>query len=147
MWKVPGSQTYLRNANVWEFRMWKSMFTSRCSVWSDAWQGYGKLLLAILAVVCRIVVNCILKQMYLPSNLWYKSTKSQDLNVSRLLLGCLCPIHWSQVLSRERRCSLSSVDRRCSNYIWVTSKFIAYWGAPCIRGLTVYCISNITYIK
>ena len=30
--------------------------------------------------------------------------------------GCLRPIHWSQVLSREWRCSWSSSDRRCSNY-------------------------------
>ena len=29
----------------------------------------------------------------------------------------LCPIHWSQVLSREWICSWSSADRRCSNYI------------------------------
>ena len=33
--------------------------------------------------------------------------------------SCLCPIYWSQVLSREWRCSWSSADRRCSNYIWV----------------------------
>ena len=33
--------------------------------------------------------------------------------------SCLCPIHWSQVLSREWRCSWSSADRRCSNYIWM----------------------------
>ena len=33
--------------------------------------------------------------------------------------SCLCPIHWIQMLSREWRCCWSSVDRRCSNYIWV----------------------------
>ena len=32
--------------------------------------------------------------------------------------SCLCPIHWSQVLSRWWRCSWSSTDRRCPNYIW-----------------------------
>ena len=37
--------------------------------------------------------------------------------------GCLCPIHWSRVLSREWRCIWSSADRRCSIYIWVISKF------------------------
>ena len=36
-----------------------------------------------------------------------------------LCCSCLCPIHWSQVLSQEWRCSWSSPDRRCSNYIWV----------------------------
>ena len=34
---------------------------------------------------------------------------------------CLCPIHWSHVLIREWRCSRSSADRWCSNYIWVTT--------------------------
>ena len=37
--------------------------------------------------------------------------------------SCYCSIHWSQVLSREWRCSWSSADRRCSNYIWVISNF------------------------
>ena len=32
----------------------------------------------------------------------------------------------SIVLSRKWRCSVSSTDRRCSNYIWVIINFIAY---------------------
>ena len=51
--------------------------------------------------------------------------------------SCLCPIHWSQVLSREWRYSWSSADRRCTNYIWVIDNFIAYYGASYIRDLTV----------
>ena len=43
-----------------------------------------------------------------------------------LSCSCLCPIHWSQVLSREWRCSWSSADRRCFNYIWVIHNLIAY---------------------
>ena len=31
--------------------------------------------------------------------------------------SCLCSIQWSQVLSPEWRCSWSSADRRCSNYV------------------------------
>ena len=50
---------------------------------------------------------------------------------------CLCPIYWSQVLSREWRCPWSSADRRCSNYIWVINNSIAYKGASYIRDLTV----------
>ena len=50
---------------------------------------------------------------------------------------CLCAIYWSQVLSREWRCSWSSANRRCSNYIWVINNLIAYYVAYCIRGLTV----------
>ena len=41
------------------------------------------------------------------------------------------------MLSREWRCSWSSADRRCSNYIWVIDNFIPYWGASYIRGFTV----------
>ena len=51
--------------------------------------------------------------------------------------SCLCPIHWSQVLSQEWRCSWSSADRRCSNYIWVIDNFIVCWGVSCIRDFTV----------
>ena len=51
--------------------------------------------------------------------------------------SCRCPIHWSKMLSREWRCSWSSADRRCSNYIWVINNFIAYSNAPYIRGLRV----------
>ena len=50
---------------------------------------------------------------------------------------CLCVIYWSQVLSGEWRCSWSSADRRCSNYIWVINNLIAYYSATYIRDLTV----------
>ena len=39
---------------------------------------------------------------------------------------CLCRIPGSQALSREWRCSWSSADMWCSNYIWVIDNFIAY---------------------
>ena len=51
--------------------------------------------------------------------------------------SCLCSIQWSQVLSQEWRCSWSSADRRCSNYIWVIDSFIAYQSTTYIRDLTV----------
>ena len=51
--------------------------------------------------------------------------------------SCPCPCHLSQALSREWRCSWSSADRRCSNYIWVMNNFISCWGATYIRGLTI----------
>ena len=60
-------------------------------------------------------------------------TKSQHLNVSLSSCSCLRSIHWSQVLNWEWRCSWSSADRRCSNYIWVIKKFYSllrcdlYW--------------------
>ena len=42
------------------------------------------------------------------------------------------------MLNREWRCSWSSADRQCSNYIWVINKFIACLGVSYIRYLTVY---------
>ena len=50
----------------------------------------------------------------------------------------LCAIFLSQVLSGEWRCSWSSADRGCSNYIWVIDNLIAYQGASYIRDLMVY---------
>ena len=60
--------------------------------------------------------------------------------------SCLCAVYWSQVISRVWRCSWSSADRRCSNYVWVINNFIVYKGASYIRGLTVallydYCMT------
>ena len=55
------------------------------------------------------------------------STKNPNYqNILALSCGCLCRIPWSQMLSREWRCSWSSADRRCSNYISVIDNFIAY---------------------
>ena len=60
---------------------------------------------------------------------------------------CLCPIHWSQVLSQEWRCSWSSTDRQCSKYIWVINNFIAYWGVTYIGGLrVVICVAHYLFI-
>ena len=61
---------------------------------------------------------------------------------------CLCPIYWSRMLSREWRCSWSSADRRCFNYIWVINNLVAYKGASYIRDLTVLLIfSQATLLR
>ena len=44
-------------------------------------------------------------------------TKSQIFNVSLLVLQLFCAIYWSQVLSREWRCSWSSGNRRKGTYL------------------------------
>ena len=76
--------------------------------------------------------------------LFYLLTYCQISNISHTC-GCLYSIHWSQVFSREWRCSWSSADRRCSNYIWVIDNFIIL-GAAYIRGFMVastqYCWSE-----
>ena len=67
-----------------------------------------------------------------------RHTKSQNLNDSRLVLQLsLSKPLKPDVKSRTKRCSWSSADRRCSSYIWMINKLIAYEGAPYIRGLTV----------
>ena len=63
--------------------------------------------------------------------------KKLKLFSSRLAVVCAQSIE-TRCLSWEWRCSWSSADRRCSNYIWVINNFIAYYGAPYIRGLTVF---------
>ena len=64
-------------------------------------------------------------------------TKSLNLNVPVSSCSFLCPTNWSQVFSREWRCSWSSADRRCSNYIWVINNYVVCKGASHIRDLTV----------
>ena len=56
--------------------------------------------------------------------------------------SCICATYWSQMLRWQWRCSWSSADRRCSNYIWVINNFIAHQGATYIRGLTVIQIDR-----
>ena len=52
--------------------------------------------------------------------------------------SCICPTHWSQVLSREWRCSWSKVGRRWSKYTWMINNFIVYQGAIYIRGKILF---------
>ena len=47
------------------------------------------------------------------------------------------------MLSQEWRCSWSSADRRCSNYIWVIDDFIGYKDASHIRDFTVVQILHM----
>ena len=55
---------------------------------------------------------------------------------SRLAVVCAQSTE-AKCLSRNWRCSWSSADRRCSNYIWVIDNFIANLGATYITDLTV----------
>ena len=64
--------------------------------------------------------------------------KSQNLNDFHLVLHLSLPNLLKPGLSREWRCSWSSADKRCSNYIWVVNNLIAYKDEPYIRDLTVH---------
>ena len=64
-----------------------------------------------------------------------------------LACSCLCTIYWNQVLSGEWRCSWSSADRRCSNYIWVINNFIAYYIVHLILETWRYVVSFVSILK
>ena len=57
--------------------------------------------------------------------------------------SCLCSIYWIQVLSWEWRCSWSSTDRRCSNYIWIINNFIAYKDVTYFYGSQNFSIQTL----
>ena len=50
-----------------------------------------------------------------------------------LSCSCLCLMYWSHVLSRKWRCSWSSTNRWCANYIRVIKNCIAHWGASILE--------------
>ena len=83
-------------------------------------------------------INCLDTSYHQTHNISH--TKFQLLNVSRLVLQLPLP---NPLKPGDWRCSWSSADMRCSNYIWVINNFIDYWGVTYIRGLMV-CISKRT---
>ena len=46
--------------------------------------------------------------------------------------SCFCPIHRSQMLSRQWRCNVSSADRRCSNWWYIGDTFSSNDRTSCI---------------
>ena len=78
----------------------------------------------ITSVAAKLVIPAGKYSTYIPSNLKYKSHRFPYLNVSSS--SCFRPIHWRHVFSREWRCSWSSADMWCSNYIWVINNVIVY---------------------
>ena len=89
-----------------------------------------------------ILSQCPMRYIYRQfSNI--RRTKYQNLNVSRLVLQLSLRNLLKPDVSGEWRCSWSSADRRCCNYIWVINNFNAWEDASYIRGLTVleiFCI-------
>ena len=67
-----------------------------------------------------------------------RCAKYHNLNISHLFLVLQVSLSnlWSHVLSRESRCSWSSANRRCSNYIWVINNAIEYKGLSYVKYLT-----------
>ena len=86
------------------------------------------------------------KKKQIPSNLQYKVHQIPKLKwFSSRLAVAFAQSTEARSLSREWRCSWSSADRQCSNYIWVISNFNADQGVPYIRGLMV--INSISIQK
>ena len=75
---------------------------------------------------CTKPLICIQMNTWMTKFSNIRRTKSQNLNVSRL--GLQLSLHniscWSQILSGEWRCSWSSADRWCSNYIRVINNLM-----------------------
>ena len=55
-----------------------------------------------------------------------RRTKSEHLDVSRLVLQLSLPNPLKAGIKSRMKLYLGSVDRRCSNYFWVINHFIAY---------------------
>ena len=75
-----------------------------------------------------------------PSNLYYKRHQIPTQVCLVPSCNCLCPMHWSQVLSREWRRSLSSADR-------VINSVIAYEGCASIRSCRVHHITLLLSVQ
>ena len=79
------------------------------------WREYGKL---------KLGLTCVTKTQSNVQPPISVAPNPKTLNVSSYI--CFCPIQWRHVLSREWRCSWSSADMWCSNYIQVINNFIAF---------------------
>ena len=95
-----------------------------------------KLYVKSIPSILLMINSAHIQSQFQTSNI--RCTKSQHLNVSRLVFQLSWPNPSKQRFKREWRCSWGSNDRRCSNYIWVINNVIAYWGVTYIRGLTVH---------
>ena len=119
--------------------------------WFTKWNQYDNKIISFVSVdtykqvwqyhytngCWHIYQTCVNGKLHYRQTSYISRTK---LNIQMFLVSScsrLCPIHWSQALSREWRCSWSSADRRCSNYIFVIRNVIAYRSASYIRGFTV----------
>ena len=77
-----------------------------------------------IAYPCWRTKNHLIAKITLKSLIW----NAQNPKIWTILVSscsCLCQFHWSWVQSRKLRCSWSSADRRCSNFIWMTMNIIA----------------------
>ena len=137
-WKFGYRVTYLMTY-LWAFvvardyNLYCSAHRIFCAKWFNAIPAD-----ALVPCAVRLAADLILNIIYRKiSNI--RHTNPETKMFLFLICSCLCVIH----LSRERRCSWSSAERRCSNYIWVMNNFITHWGASYIRDLMVIKCSRL----
>ena len=131
-----GPAVFWENSDLWHYVLYHVWTFPCCIVWRGwwihvlNWYIVGTWQSRVAMIKCTpsytLVLSLIIHNYYQTSNV--RCAKSPKFNVSRpvLQLSLPNPIHWSQVLSWKWKCSWSIVDRRCSNYVWVINKVIAY---------------------
>ena len=100
--------------------IWKCLFFSSLNELSleiKATSSRGQLIKVIFGSCHPSLADATPSSYRQTSNI--RCIKSQNVNVSHLVCSCFWSVHWSQVSSGGWRCSWSSADRRCSNYIWL----------------------------
>ena len=135
----------IRSTCCVSMRMWIGIITSRaiyiCTDFSRNWWLFLGKGLAKVTSFCKSI--CLWESEFILQNEMAFPSLEYRLDVVRRELGqyygcwchgfisflvsscsCLCPIQ--VLISQKWRCSWSSADRRCSNYIWVINIFIAF---------------------
>ena len=131
------------NTIRFESYTWEPLLT-KTFIDKDYW--YKEIFIMFNQDICIPTVKSLIKDAPIPKTLLFLVPSC----------SCLCASYWSQVLSRECRCSWSSADRRCSNYIWVinnlmatkvrlileTWRYVSFPKCPYIFA-TIYSLSNV----
>ena len=119
------------NIRKWNNILKKNKKTNSClsvKIYSPGKQNHLHVSLQ-LSISCLLLINLEARTSAATIPTYHKTssiscTKYQNLNVSCLVLqlSLLNPLK----PGRKWRCSWSSADRRCTNYIWVINNFIDY---------------------
>ena len=127
---LPAGSNSCTLADDWQLNIATNALSEHCQTpgimrsHTDSYQLHNSLKTrhnVLTVLCCSVQDNCSYCQI---SNIRAPNIQTWMFLVSSC--SCLCPIHWSQMLSWEWRCSWSSADRWCSNYNWMINNFIAY---------------------
>ena len=149
-WSMELNMTYrIRSDVIWRAKLkviswWYTERIDRTFVYINElckWSWYCFLSIFVLESLVKLLIRrhgisrlpglLYIIHFYLLTRTTYRQTsdkmriKSPNLNVSPLVLQLPLPDPLKPG-AREWRCSWSSADRRCSNYVWVIDNLIAY---------------------